>query len=156
LIKAGAPRDLSFHDDLVSSSNDIINIRGLRKVYGSRYGAPPKVAVKNLWFGVPEGQCFGFLGINGSALYAACLLLLPSDDVNDNDRAGKTTTLRILTGDESPTSGVSYLNDFNILTQQKECHQVIGYCPQVHTRPCNLFESFRLSFTFFVSFVGIV
>jgi ATP-binding cassette subfamily A (ABC1) protein 3 len=67
------------------------------------------VAVKNLWFGVPEGQCFGFLGING---------------------AGKTTTLRMLTGDELPTSGTSYLAGLDIMTQQDLVRRVIGYCPQ--------------------------
>jgi ATP-binding cassette subfamily A (ABC1) protein 3 len=90
---------------------DSISIRGLQKVYASRFGAPPKRAVRDLWFGVPEGQCFGFLGING---------------------AGKTTTLRILTGDEAPSDGTAYMNGFDILTQAKECRKVIGYCPQVY------------------------
>jgi ABC-type phosphate/phosphonate transport system ATPase subunit len=38
-----------------------------------------QVAVNDLWFGVPKKQCFGFLGVNG---------------------AGKSTTLKMLTGDE--------------------------------------------------------
>ena len=43
-------------------------------------------AVKELSFGVKTGECFGLLGING---------------------AGKTTTFRMLTGDETPSSGES-------------------------------------------------
>ncbi len=38
---------------------DIISIRGLRKVYAALQGQPPKVAVRDLWFGVREGECFG-------------------------------------------------------------------------------------------------
>ena len=36
-----------------------------------RFGAPPKIAVKGVTFGVPEGQCFGFLGINVSLIAAS-------------------------------------------------------------------------------------
>ncbi len=42
-----------------------IQVRGLRKVYGSK-PATQKLAVRDLWFNVPKGQCFGFLGINGA------------------------------------------------------------------------------------------
>ncbi len=38
-----------------------------------------KVAVNNLSFGIPNGECFALLGVNG---------------------AGKTTTFRMLSGDE--------------------------------------------------------
>jgi ATP-binding cassette subfamily A (ABC1) protein 3 len=41
---------------------DMISVQGMRKVYNGRFGAKAKCAVKNLYFGVPEGQCFGFLG----------------------------------------------------------------------------------------------
>ncbi len=40
---------------------DLIQVRGLRKVYNGQ-----KVAVKDLWYAIPKGQCFGFLGINGA------------------------------------------------------------------------------------------
>ena len=46
-------------------------LQGLHKSYG------PVQAVKGLWAGVPQGECFGLLGVNG---------------------AGKTTTFKMLTG----------------------------------------------------------
>lgn len=52
-----------------------VQIEGLRKVYPVSKGA--KVAVKNTSLGIPRGECFGLLGING---------------------AGKSSTLAILSG----------------------------------------------------------
>jgi ATP-binding cassette subfamily A (ABC1) protein 3 len=112
LMDQGTPNDSQHHHyDHKSNgeARDMISIHGMRKAYAGRYGAPPKVAVKNLWFGIPEGQCFGFLGING---------------------AGKTTTLRMLSGDEIPTKGTAYLNGLDIMTQQQEVRRIMGYCPQ--------------------------
>ena len=45
---------------------DWITVKGLRKVFKGRGGAKNKVAVQNLWLGIPQGQCFGLLGINGA------------------------------------------------------------------------------------------
>ena len=89
------------------SSGEIVRLEGLRKVYNSPVG--PKVAVQNLSFGIPSGECFGFLGING---------------------AGKTTTLSILSGDIAPTSGRAYINGLAIETEQLAVRRLIGYCPQ--------------------------
>ncbi len=86
------------------ADNDMIVIKGLRKVYSG-----PKVAVKDLTFAIPKGECFGFLGING---------------------AGKTTSLKILSGDYIPSEGSATLGGYDILTQQPECRRLIGYCPQ--------------------------
>jgi len=83
---------------------DIVMVNRLRKVY-----AGGKVAIRNLSFGLPPGECFGFLGING---------------------AGKTTTMKILTGDIVPTSGTARLSGYDILTQQSEVRRLVGYCPQ--------------------------
>ena len=68
-----------------------------------------KVAVQSLCFGVPKGECFGFLGING---------------------AGKTTTLSILSGEFPPTSGLAFIDGFSILENQSKIRNRIGYCPQ--------------------------
>jgi len=91
------------------SEKEMISIEGMRKLYPGRFNTAPKLAVKNLYLGIPQGQCFGFLGING---------------------AGKTTTLKILTGDELPTEGTGYLSQMDILTHQREIRRLIGYCPQ--------------------------
>eukprot|EP00002_Diphylleia_rotans_P024252 TRINITY_DN477_c0_g2_i1.p1 TRINITY_DN477_c0_g2~~TRINITY_DN477_c0_g2_i1.p1 ORF type:complete len:1671 (+),score=364.81 TRINITY_DN477_c0_g2_i1:51-5063(+) len=90
-------------------SHDMITIRNLRKVYGTRGNAAPKVAVHDTSIGIPMGECFGLLGING---------------------AGKTTTLSILTGDFLPTSGTAVLNNLDILTHMPEIRSILGYCPQ--------------------------
>ncbi len=73
----------------------------IRKVYPDG-----KLAVKSLSFGVPIGQCFGFLGING---------------------AGKTSTLKILSGEQLPTSGTASIAGFDILTQQLQLRRLLGY-----------------------------
>lgn len=52
-----------------------IQVESLRKVYPTSSGA--KVAVKSTSLGIPRGECFGLLGING---------------------AGKSSTLAILSG----------------------------------------------------------
>ena len=60
-------------------------------------------------FSVRAGECFGYLGING---------------------AGKTSTMKMLTGDVLPTSGQAFLGGMDILSQQREVRRLIGYCPQ--------------------------
>jgi ABC-type multidrug transport system ATPase subunit len=58
---------------------------------------------------VRNGECFGFLGING---------------------AGKSTTLEILSGDLFPSSGTAILGGLDILKEQLKVRRLIGYCPQ--------------------------
>ena len=52
-------------------------LQGVRKQYSQGAHKPALQAVKGLWAGIPQGDCFGLLGVNG---------------------AGKTTTFKILTG----------------------------------------------------------
>ena len=76
-------------------------------MYGS--GNKSLIAVNNLCFGVPRGECFGLLGING---------------------AGKTTTFKMLTGDLTPTSGTAYVDGHNIkkdLRKVSRMFQAIKY-----------------------------
>jgi len=99
---------------------DPIVITGLRKVYNTgslmdsirnRQRVNPErcvTAVKDLWYSVPRGQVFGFLGVNG---------------------AGKTSTLSMLCGKFSPSDGMAYINQIPISNQQA-CRRMIGYCPQ--------------------------
>lgn len=105
------------------ADGDIVKISELRKLYqpaGSRLTqicsksssadkSKLKVAVQSLSFGIPKGECFGFLGING---------------------AGKTTTLSILSGEFPPTSGTAFIDGFNIADDQSKIRRRIGYCPQ--------------------------
>ena len=76
----------------------------LRKQY-----AGGKLAVRDLCLRVYEGECFGFLGVNG---------------------AGKSTTFSMLTGAVKPTAGDARLAGKSILTQQDEIRRHVGYCPQ--------------------------
>ncbi|ETO28442.1 hypothetical protein RFI_08694, partial [Reticulomyxa filosa] len=66
------------------------------------------IAVKDIWYSVPVGQVFGFLGVNG---------------------AGKTTTLSMLSGRFLPSNGTAYINQTPI-SNQLQCRRMIGYCPQ--------------------------
>ena len=89
------------------ADGDVVRIMEMRKVYPSPIGK--KVAVQSLSFGIPKGECFGFLGING---------------------AGKTTTLSILSGEFPPTSGTAFIDGYNIQVDQSKIRRKIGYCPQ--------------------------
>lgn len=90
------------------AKNDMLCLQNLRKVYRTPEGVP-KLAVRNLSFGLPRGECFGFLGING---------------------AGKTSTLNMLTGAVLPSSGQAYLSGFDVVKEQWKVRRLIGYCPQ--------------------------
>jgi len=99
------------------ASDDAIRLEHIRKVYNKAETRAccsgeinkPKVAVRDLSFGVPKGECFGFLGING---------------------AGKTSTMNMLTGNFLPSSGNAWLYGLDIKTQQLEVRAKLGYCPQ--------------------------
>lgn len=89
-------------------ANDAVVVRGLRKVYHTA-GEAPKVAVKNLSFGVKKGEIFGLLGTNG---------------------AGKTTTMSILTSEFLPTCGSGMIAGYNVVTDAADARLRLGYCPQ--------------------------
>lgn len=69
------------------------------------------MAVDNLSFSVPEGQCFGLLGVNG---------------------AGKSTTFKMLTGDIGASEGDAYILDQSIRQDLLAAQKNIGYCPQTN------------------------
>lgn len=81
-------------------------LQDLSKVYSS---GETVLAVDRLSLAVGKGECFGLLGFNG---------------------AGKTTTFKMLTGDETVTSGDAYIDGYSILRDVKKVQQRIGYCPQ--------------------------
>ncbi len=66
-------------------------------------------AVDNLNLEIPEGEIFGLVGPDG---------------------AGKTTTMRLLTGILDPTSGEGRVNDKNIVTEAESLKDDIAYMSQ--------------------------
>ncbi|MDD8015084.1 MAG: ABC transporter ATP-binding protein [Acidobacteriota bacterium] len=80
-----------------------IDVRELTKSFG-RF-----TAVDGVTFGVKRGDIFGFLGANG---------------------AGKSTTIRMLCGLLSPSSGTASVAGFDINTRPEEVKSRIGYMSQ--------------------------
>lgn len=68
-------------------------------------------AVKSISFELKGGQVVGFLGANG---------------------AGKSTTLKIMTGYISPSSGNVYYGDRNIQDDTSDIQKDIGYLPELN------------------------
>lgn len=92
------------------ADGEALVVRNLCKVYPAASTlVQPKAAVRDLSVGIPQGQVFGFLGVNG---------------------AGKTSTLAMLTGDAAPTSGSAEVCSHSILTSMSDVRQLVGYCPQ--------------------------
>ncbi|XP_062985205.1 phospholipid-transporting ATPase ABCA1 [Elgaria multicarinata webbii] len=85
--------------------SDILEIKELTKIYRRKR----KPAVDRICVGIPPGECFGLLGVNG---------------------AGKSSTFKMLTGDTDVTGGDAFLNGKSILSNIQEVHQNMGYCPQ--------------------------
>ena len=67
------------------------------------------VAVDSINFSVAKGEIFGFLGPNG---------------------AGKSTTIKMLCGILTPTEGSGTVGGFDIVNEQNEIKQTIGYMSQ--------------------------
>ena len=68
-------------------------------------------AVKSISFSLDDAQIVGFLGANG---------------------AGKSTTLKMITGFLSPTSGNVYVDGKNIIDDCIEIQKEIGYLPELN------------------------
>ncbi|MGQ0508363.1 MAG: ABC transporter ATP-binding protein [Myxococcaceae bacterium] len=81
----------------------MIEVQGLTKLYRDW------PAIDGLTFSVEAGETLGFLGANG---------------------AGKSTTMKILTGFLPPTEGVAKVDGFDVLTEPLEVKRRIGYLPE--------------------------
>ena len=68
-------------------------------------------AVKSINFELNDGEVVGFLGANG---------------------AGKSTTLKVMTGYLTATSGNVYVNDLDIQEDALEIQKQIGYLPELN------------------------
>ena len=71
----------------------MIKVDNLTKSYGN------VEAVKSISFELTDGEIVGFLGANG---------------------AGKSTSLKVITGYLSPTKGTVYVNDMDIMRDTHE------------------------------------
>ena len=83
----------------------MIKVENLSKYYGE------VKAVKSINFELNGGEIVGFLGANG---------------------AGKSTTLKVMTGYLTATSGNVYVNDLNIQEDALEIQKQIGYLPELN------------------------
>ncbi|EOA12027.1 hypothetical protein CARUB_v100080380mg, partial [Capsella rubella] len=91
------------------STGHAILCDNLKKVYPSRDGNPPKMAVRGLYLSVPSGECFGMLGPNG---------------------AGKTSFISMMTGLLRPSSGTSLVQGLDICKDMNKVYTSMGVCPQ--------------------------
>lgn len=80
----------------------MIEVEKVTKYYGSH------CAVQDLEFSIKEGECVGFLGLNG---------------------AGKSTTLRLLSCLLLPTSGRVRIRGLDVEENPHEIRKLIGYLP---------------------------
>ena len=83
----------------------MIKVDNLSKHYGD------VKAVKSINFELNDGEVVGFLGANG---------------------AGKSTTLKVMTGYLMATSGSVYVNDLDIQENTFEIQKQIGYLPELN------------------------
>ena len=74
----------------------ILEVKGLKKTYTTRFGGNQVQALKNVSFSVEEGEYVAIMGESGS---------------------GKTTLLNILAALDKPTGGTVLLDGMNLLWQ---------------------------------------
>lgn len=77
-----------------------LRVMNLTKTFGSF------TAVDNISFSAAKGEVVGFLGLNG---------------------AGKSTTMKMITGFLTPSSGTAYIGGYDILEQPVEAKRMFGY-----------------------------
>ena len=69
-------------------------LKNLIGILGKRFRAVNRISL-----GIPHGECFGLLGLNG---------------------AGKTSTFKMITGDESITEGSISVDGYDVSTQMNK------------------------------------
>ncbi|KAG1667013.1 ATP-binding cassette sub-family A member 17 [Nymphon striatum] len=83
--------------------SEMLIFRDLTKTYGNM------TAVDHLSLGIRKQECFGLLGMNG---------------------AGKTSTFKMITGDENVSDGNAYLDGYDVKNKISQVQKRLGYCPQ--------------------------
>ncbi|XP_018365508.1 PREDICTED: retinal-specific ATP-binding cassette transporter-like [Trachymyrmex cornetzi] len=120
-LKSGATETTNLEplQSPISDGNSLFLVYELSKYYGKL------MAVKEISFRVKPRECFGLLGVNG---------------------AGKSTTFRMLTGEEMSNSGIMYLKQAEIHSQRTKYLSEMGYCPQTDALipSLNAFDHLRL------------
>jgi ABC-2 type transport system ATP-binding protein len=91
----------------LKSSDAIVSVRGLTKIFKDFWGRPKALAVDNVDFEVRRGEVFGLLGPNGS---------------------GKSTTVKMLLGLLYPTRG--HIEVFGHSPRDVKTKAHIGYLPE--------------------------
>jgi ABC-type multidrug transport system ATPase subunit len=86
-----------------------ILLHNLRKIYPTKDGNKPKIAVHDLSLAIDRCECFGLLGPNG---------------------AGKTTTIRLMEGFLDPSSGEILIEGLSIPGDIESIYGIMGACPQ--------------------------
>jgi ABC-2 type transport system ATP-binding protein len=81
-----------------------VDVRGLQVAFG------PVLAVEGLDLGVPAGRAVALVGRNG---------------------AGKSTTLRVLSGVLPPTAGTVSVAGVDAVRHPEQARSMVGYCPDV-------------------------
>uniref|UniRef100_A0A8D2D2U3 ATP binding cassette subfamily A member 13 n=1 Tax=Sciurus vulgaris TaxID=55149 RepID=A0A8D2D2U3_SCIVU len=93
------------------TSGDILVLNSVSKCYGRFF--KKTTAVQDISLGIPRGECFGLLGVNG---------------------AGKSTTFKVLNGEVPASSGHAVVRtptgEEVDLSSAGKAGVLIGYCPQ--------------------------
>jgi ABC-2 type transport system ATP-binding protein len=87
---------------------NMIEVKGLSKSYGQT------TAVDGVDLSIGKGELFGLLGPNGS---------------------GKTTMIKMLTGQIKPTSGTLKVHGINVLEDPLRVRELVGVIPEQETPP---------------------
>lgn len=72
------------------------------------------LAVDGVCLRIKMGECFGLLGVNG---------------------AGKTSTFKMMVGEENISAGKAWVQSHNVTTQNRKIRKFLGYCPQFDALP---------------------
>lgn len=100
-VKAETTKIKQMNDRQLRDANLVL--KGLTKSYKKN------LAVNQLNLAVDSAECFGLLGING---------------------AGKTSTFKMMTGDEMITEGDIWIDGHNMRGNMTAAQKIVGYCPQ--------------------------
>src|SRR5512140_611093 len=112
----------------ISATDCVIRVQHLTKKFGSEF------AVQDISFEVPRASIFGFIGPSGS---------------------GKTTTVRLLTGVYTPTTGEVSVLDRSPAKFSQTDRSRLGYMPQLFVLYPNLTVWENLNFAASIYGMGL-